>query len=149
MKTVNQIISHIVSKPQFKKISQKRCFSKVVRLLPPNLQKAVLFTYTKNQTLFFVLNHPGYKMEFHYKVNLIKNLLKQIKAIDPECANMQDITQIKAFVSNKPQKKEKVYKKLHYKELSNANFKIYTKNKKLKKLFLEIQKVIKDAKTTN
>ncbi len=150
MKSVNQIISHIVSKPQFKKISQKRCFDKVVKLLPPYLQKAVMFTYTKNQTLFFVLNHPGLKMEFHYKVNLIKSLLKELKTTHLDCKDMQDIRQIKAFVSNKTiQNRPKQTKKYSYKELSNANFKILTNNKKLKNLFLEIQKVIKDAKTTN
>ncbi len=139
MKTVNQIISHIISKPQFKKITQKKCFDKVVKLLPPHLKNAVLFTYTKNQTLFFVLNHPGLKMEFHYKVNFLKTLLKQVKTIDPSCHDMQDISDIKFFVSNKPREKKKIQKKLFYKELSNANFKILTKNKKLQKLFLQIK----------
>jgi len=147
MKTVKNIISHIISKPQYKKISQKRCFDKVVKLLPPHLQSAVLFTYVKNQTLFFVLNHPGLKMEFHYKVNLIKSLLKQIKSIDPLCKNMQDIKDIKAFVSNKPRIKTEPKKKLYYKELSSANFKILTKNKKLTTLFQKIKDTIKNANT--
>ena len=139
MKSVNQIISHIISKPQYKKIAQKKCFDKVVKLLPPHLKNAVLFTYTKNQTLFFVLNHPGLKMEFHYKVTFLKTLLKQIKSIDPNCHDMQDISDIKFFVSNKPRAKKSLPKKFIYKELSNANFKILTKNKKLQKLFLQIK----------
>ncbi len=146
MKSINQIISHIISKPQFQKISQKRCFDKLVKLLPPHLKNAVIFTYTKNQTLFFVLNHPGLKMEFHYKVNLIKTLLKQIKTIDVECKTMQDILDIKYFVSNKqPLQKKKQKNKLFYKELAKGEFKILTKNKKLQNLFLQI----KDAITTN
>ena len=146
MKTVKNIISHIISKPQYKKISQKRCFDKVVKLLPPHLQSAVLFTYVKNQTLFFVLNHPGLKMEFHYKVNLIKSLLKQLKTIDKECLDMQDIKEVKAFVSNKPKQKVTTNLKVKqtYKELSNGEFKIITKNKNLKNLFQKIQKVIKN-----
>ena len=147
MKTVKNIISHIISRPQYKKISQKRCFDKVVKLLPPHLQNAVLFTYVKNQTLFFVLNHPGLKMEFHYKVNLIKSLLKQLKTIDKECSNMQDIKEVKAFVSNKPKQKESQKKSIKYtfKELSSGEFKIITKNKNLKNLFQKIQKAIKDS----
>ncbi len=145
MKTVNQIISHIISKPQFKKIAQKKCFDKVVKLLPPHLKNAVLFTYTKNQTLFFVLNHPGLKMEFHYKVSFLKTLLKQVKTIDPSCHDMQDISDIKFFVSNKPRQKKKIQKKLFYKELSHAKFKILTKNKKLQELFSQI----KDEISTN
>jgi len=146
MKTVKNIISHIISKPQYKKISQKRCFDKVVKLLPPHLQSAVLFTYVKNQTLFFVLNHPGLKMEFHYKVNLIKSLLKQLKSIDKECHDMQDIKEVKAFVTNKPKQKNTINKKIKqtYKELSTGKFKIITKNKNLKTLFQKIQKVIKE-----
>ena len=145
MKSVNQIISHIISKPQYKKIAQKKCFDKVVKLLPPHLKNAVLFTYTKNKVLFFVLNHPGLKMEFHYKVSFLKNLLKQVKSLDPNCHDMQDISDIKFFVSNKPNKREKPQKKFIYKELSSGEFKILTKNKKLQKLFSQI----KDAITTN
>lgn len=139
MKSVNQIISHIISKPQYKKIAQKKCFDKVVKLLPPHLKNAVLFTYTKNQTLFFVLNHPGLKMEFHYKVSFLKTLLKQVKTIDPSCHDMQDVLDIKFFVSNKPRQKQPTIKKFLYKELSTAQFKILTKNKRLQELFLQIK----------
>ncbi len=84
-------------------------------------------------------------MEFHYKVTFLKTLLKKIKSIDPTCSDMQDILDIKFFVSNKPRTKKTNTKKFIYKELSTGEFKIHTKNKNLKKLFSQI----KDAITTN
>jgi len=117
---------------------------KVIKLLPPHLSRAVLFTYTKNQTLFIVLNHPGLKMEFHYKDNLIKSLLKQIKTIDLTCKDMEDIREIKYFVSNKTIKKEEpTTKKLTFKERAKGEFSILTEDKKLKELFQKIKNSIK------
>jgi len=144
MKSVNQIISHLVTKPQYKYISKKRCFMKLIKLLPPHLSRAVLFTYTKNSTLFIALNHPGFKMEFHYKDNLIKSLLKQIKTIDPDCHDMEDIVSIKYFVSNQPRKKDKPEKKIFYKERAKGKFSILTEDKKLKELFNKIKERIKN-----
>ena len=81
MKTAKDIISHLIHKPQNSKIIQKSCIDKLVSCLPPHLANAVMFTYIKNNTLFFVLNHPGLKMEFNYKHNLIKSLLKKLKIL--------------------------------------------------------------------
>ena len=145
MKNINSIVSHILTKPQFSKVSQKKCFMKVISTLPPHLKNAVLFTYTRGSTLFIVLNHPGLKMEFHYKDNLIKSLLKQIKLIDKECQNMQNITNIKYFVSNKIQNKNKKLSQIQrYKERATGEFEILSKNKKLIKLFEKIQNSIKN-----
>ena len=145
MKNINSIVSHILTKPQFSKISQKKCIMKVINTLPPHLKNAVLFTYTKGNILFIVLNHPGLKMEFHYKDNLIKSLLKQIKLIDKDCQNMQNITNIKYFVSNKINRKnlDKSNEKLKYKERAKGDFEILTQNKELKKLFEKIRESIK------
>jgi hypothetical protein len=117
---------------------------KVIELLPPHLSRAVLFTYTKNRTLFIVLNHPGFKMEFHYKDNLIKSLLKQIKTVDLTCKDMENIKKIKYFVSNKVIKKEEPpTKKLIFKEKARGEFSILTEDKKLQELFQKIKNSIK------
>jgi len=116
---------------------------KVIKLLPPHLSRAVLFTYTKNSTLFIVLNHPGLKMEFHYKDNLIKSLLKQVKTIDPQCKDIQDIRDIKYFVSNKKKQKEEKTAVLKYKERAKGEFNILTKDKKLYEIFQSIKQMIK------
>ena len=144
MKSSEKIISHITGKPLFQKIGQKKCFARVISLLPPHLAKAVMFTYVKNRTLFFVLNHPGLKMEFNYKINLIKSLLKKIKDIDPECKNM-DIVDVKAFVTNKinftpPPPPES---KFTYQERATGRFYNFATDPKLKQLFQEIKEEIR------
>ncbi|NLC27896.1 MAG: hypothetical protein GX780_03890, partial [Campylobacteraceae bacterium] len=59
------------------------------------------FMYNKNTTLFFVLEHPGLKMEFNYKTDLIKGLLKQLIAKNPTY-DIINAEEIKSFVTNKP-----------------------------------------------
>ena len=118
---------------------------KVIKLLPPHLHKAVLFTYTKNSTLYIALNHPGLKMEFHYKDNLIKSLLKQIKTIDPLCKDMEDISYIKYFVSNKKKEKNSPTPTLRFKERAKGEFNILTEDKKLEELFQKIKNKIKES----
>ncbi len=83
-------------------------------------------------------------MEFHYKDNLIKSLLKQIKNIDMECQNIQDITDIKYFISNKIKLKETKKIPFRYKERAKGEFQIKTQNKRLINLFQQIQKTIKN-----
>jgi len=144
MKSSDKIIAHITGKPLFQKIGQKRCFEKLISLLPPQLSRAVMFTYVKNQTLFFVLNHPGLKMEFNYKINLIKSLLKKIKDIDPDCKNI-NVINVKAFVTNKinfnpPHPPEP---KFTYTERATGRFYNFATNEKIKQLFQEIKEEIK------
>jgi hypothetical protein len=82
-------------------------------------------------------------MEFHYKDNLIKSLLKQIKTIDLTCKDIEDIRDIKYFVSNKIEKKSSPTKPLTFKEKASGDFSILTDNKKLYKLFQKIKSTIK------
>lgn len=101
MKNAQSIISHLKQDPSLENLHKTESYKKLLSLLPGNLSKAVRFMYNKNQVLFFVLDHPGYKMEFHYKLSLIKGLLKQLIALDPTCACI-DAKEIKTFVTNKP-----------------------------------------------
>jgi len=144
MKSSKNIITHLTGKPRFQKIAQKKCFQKVVSLLPPTLADAVMFTYVKNETLFFVLNHPGLKMEFNYKINLIKSLLKKIKHLDENCKDI-NITSVKAFVTNKidfnPPKEKNP--KFRYKEQASGRFYNFATDEKLKKIFQDIKEEIK------
>jgi len=146
MKNISQIISYLTSKPQFKNIAQRRCIMRVIKLLPPHLRDAVLFTYIKNRTLFIVLNHPGMKMEFNYKINLIKDLLNKVKNIELSCKDIE-VSQIKLFVSNKKPKIEELYIPLEYKERSNGKFDIECENSSLKEVFIKIQESIKSRNT--
>ena len=144
MKSSQKIIAHLTQKPYFHKIGEKKCIHRLITLLPPQLQKAVMFTYVKHQTLFFVLNHPGLKMEFNYKITLIKSLLKKIKDIDENCQDMH-ITEVKAFVSNKIQTAPPPVRAsaFTYKERASGRFYNFATNPDLKALFQQIKEEIK------
>ena len=86
MKKINEILSHLKNNPEFRKINTSILITKFIDVLPLKLKKGIKFGYVKNQTLFFVLTHPVYKMEFEYNKALIKSLLKNFKI-----ANVEDI----------------------------------------------------------
>ncbi|NPA73494.1 MAG: hypothetical protein GXO12_02170 [Epsilonproteobacteria bacterium] len=151
MKQSSEIITHLKNLPIYRKVNQAGCFDKLKSLLPPLWRKSVLFIYIKNKTLFFALNHPGLKMEFNYNHNLIKELLKRLKNSYPDCKDIE-VTDIKAFAVNQFEfvaKKEYGFydTKIIYTEKSTGNFKIRTNNKKLLKLFQNIQTTIKQIKS--
>ena len=99
MKKINEILSHLKNNPEFRKINTSFLIKKFIEVLPLKLKKGVKFAYVKNQTLFFVLTHPVYKMEFEYNKADIKSLLKNFKI-----ANVEDIG---FFITNVIAKKEK------------------------------------------
>ncbi len=146
MKKSSSIITHIKNHSFYSKIKNIECFNKLKSLLPPRLSNAILFIYIKNKTLFFVLNHPGFKMEFYYNVNLIKRLLKELKKVDLFCKEIE-IENIKVFVSNKAvqnDEEEKIKSNITYNEKAIGNFDIKTDNEKLKNIFKNIQTIIKN-----
>ncbi len=146
MKKSIEIISHLKNRSFHSRLNQIECFNKLTSLLPTRLSQAISFMYIKNKTLFFVLNHPGYKMEFNYNVNLIKELLKKLKKLDLKCKDIE-VEQIKVFNSNKTKFKRKNMKqnesKIEYLEKSTGNFDIKTQNETYIDLFKKIQKSIK------
>ncbi len=145
MKDSKTIISHLKRNPSLKTLEQEECFDMLISLLPRSLSNFIKFLYTKNSTLFFVLQHPSAKMEFHYKRNLIKDLLKKIETFHPKCKCI-NLKEIKAFVTNKKREKQKIPKDtaIFYKERASGNFTNKTKNRELHDLFeqirLEVQK---------
>ncbi len=117
--------------------------------LPPHIGKSIAFIYRRGETLFFALNHPGIKMEFDYKHNLIKSLLEKIKSFDNNCKDIKIVT-IKSFITDtiyKPKKKS--IQKRRYKERANGFFIIETDNLKLRELFQDIKEEIKSSATTH
>lgn len=146
MKKSSNIINHLKNQPLYAKLKTVKCFEKIKSLLPPRLQNAVLFMYIKNNILFFVLNHPGYKMEFNYNVNLIKGALKELKKRELACKDLE-FKDIRSFVSNKMEDENVNLKeeKLIYKERAKGKFEIQTDNEKLKKIFEDIKKIIQTA----
>jgi len=149
MKKANYIISHLKTKPYLKNLQHVDCYNQLLSILPKSLSENTRFIYQKNDTLFFVLNHPGIKMEFNYKSNLIKSILKKLIVVNPKCIFMKS-SQIKAFVTNKTEIKEiddSKNKKLRYKENSSGKFKNRVKNRELYDILEEIRSYIKMNKS--
>ena len=138
MKKINEILSHLKNNPEFSKINTSFLIKKFIEVLPLKLKKGVKFAYVKNQTLFFVLTHPVYKMEFEYNKADIKSLLKNFKI-----ANVEDIG---FFITNVIEKKEeeKAPIPLH-KERSYGIFENKAKDEYLFKRFEKIREIIKSS----
>ena len=138
MKKINEILSHLKNNPEFSKINTSFLIMKFIDVLPLKLKKGVKFGYVKNQTLYFVLTHPVYKMEFEYNKADIKSLLKKFKI-----ANVEDIG---FFVTNVIEKK--VLQKTHeplYKERSYGIFENKVKDERLFRKFERIREIIKTS----
>lgn len=136
MKKISEILTHLKNYPEFKKFNTYSLITKFIDVLPLKLKKGVKFAYVRNQTLYFVLTHPVYKMEFEYNKADIKSLLKNFKI-----ANVEEIA---FFVTNVIEKKEIVEElKPLYSERSYGIFENRAKNKDIFKRFEDIRKIIK------
>ena len=138
MKKINEILSHLKNNPEFRKINTSLLIMKFIDVLPLKLKKGVKFGYVKNQTLYFVLTHPVYKMEFEYNKADIKSLLKSFKI-----ANVEDIG---FFVTNIIEKKENNKEVIvFYKERSYGIFENKAKDEYIFKKFEKIRELIKNS----
>jgi hypothetical protein len=138
MKKINEILSHLKNNPEFSKINTSFLIKKFIEVLPLKLKKGVKFAYVKNQTLYFVLTHPVYKMEFEYNKADIKSLLKKFKI-----ANVEDIG---FFITNVIEKKEEEKEPfLLYTERSYGIFENRAKNEYIFKKFEKIREIIKNS----
>ena len=138
MKKINEILSHLKNNPEFSKINTSFLIKKFIEVLPLKLKKGVKFAYVKNQTLFFVLTHPVYKMEFEYNKADIKSLLKNFKI-----ANVEDIG---FFITNVIEKKEDPKEPIpFYIERSYGIFENRAKDEYIFKKFEKIREIIKNS----
>ena len=149
MKNSAQILSLIQTRPQFSKLGKYRCIKKIQSLFSPALSRMIKFAYFKNDILFFVLNHPGAKQEFDNNIQSIKSALKFVQP--DECKEVL-VTDIRAFVTNKPIKKSHLFKsesiKEVYKERASGNIEVNIKDEKLNSLVKSIQDIIKAKNDT-
>ncbi|MCD8477931.1 MAG: hypothetical protein LRY68_08585 [Sulfurospirillum sp.] len=98
---------------------------------------------------FFVLNHPCAKMEFNYKRNLIKSLLKEINIRFPECTALH-VKEIQAFVTNQKSEEESLIigapSEIFYPEQADGRFESHCEDQKLQALFEAIKATIQTNK---
>lgn len=138
MKKINEILSHLKNNPEFSKVNTSFLIKKFIEVLPLKLKKGVKFAYVKNQTLYFVLTHPVYKMEFEYNKADIKSLLKNFKI-----ANVEDIG---FFITNVIEKKEDPKEPIPlYIERSYGIFENRAKDEYIFKKFEKIREIIKNS----
>jgi len=149
MKNAYDIISSIQNRPQFSKLSRYKCIDTIRSSFSRPLQKMIKFAYIKNDTLFFVLNHPGAKQEFDNNIQSIKSALKFVQP--KECQEFS-ITDIKAFVSHTPAnittKTINTKEAQTYPERATGNFEIKTQDEKLRSLLESIRSLIKEKNAT-
>jgi hypothetical protein len=145
MKNASQIINSLQNKPQFSKLTQYGCIKRIESIFVPALQKMIKFAYIKNDTLFFVLSHPGAKQEFDNNIQHIKSALKF--HMPDECKETL-IHDIKAFVTHTPPKTLTMptLQVVRYAERASGNFDILIKDEKLSRLVKSIQDIIKAKK---
>ncbi len=150
MKNSTQILNLLQHKPQFSKLGKFSCITKIQSLFSPALQRMIKFAYFKNDILFFVLNHPGAKQEFDNNIQSIKSALNFVQP--NECIDIV-VTDIKAFVTNKPLAKTTFFTNEHinqvYKERATGNVEVKIKDEKLHSIVQSIQDIIKSKKETN
>lgn len=146
MKNATDIIKNIQNQPQFSKLSHFNCIKKIQSLFNAPLQKMIKFAYIKNQTLFFVLNHPGAKQEFDNNIESIKSALKFVTP--DECIGFT-ITDIKAFVTHTPSFKVnsaqiKNNTAPSYPERASGDLEVSITDERLNKLVKSIFNIIKE-----
>ena len=143
MKTATTILSHLTSRPQFKKLKQQECYKKYIQILRPKWQKAVAFIYIKDSTLFIAIKHPGFKQELNYNHDLLKDLLKQINTYVEPCKEMTASKVVVFHSKYHPMEQEKTpYESVpHYKERAYGEFEL-PQQEELKEAFIKIQDVI-------
>jgi len=141
MKRANTIISHILRLPQFKPLQKYYCYRRFVSQISPKWRKAIAFVYTKQDTLFIALRHPGFKMELNYNQDLLKSILSILREQDKRCEFMV-INNIVVFNSkhNSILKKEEIPKTItYYYELAQGEFEVESEDKKLIEAFNRIK----------
>lgn len=143
MKNASQIIDIIQSKPQFSKLSKVNCIKRIQSLFTLPVQKMINFAYFKQNTLFFVFNHPAGKQEFD---NSIENIKSALKFHMPDECSDTTVSDIKAFVTHSPKKEQETKKviKQRYKERSSGEFEVNISDEKLNSLVKSIRDIIKN-----
>jgi hypothetical protein len=84
-------------------------------------------------------------MEFNYKRNLIKSLLKEIQSHFPECSCL-NVKDVQAFVTNQKSEEEALVTSTHseifYPEQASGTFETLCEDERLRSLFEAIKETI-------
>jgi len=142
MKKASSIISLLQGQPQFGAMKKQHCYRKFIQLLNPKWQKAVLFVYLRNETLFVAVSHPAFKMELNYNRDLLKSLLAKVAQFVPEC-NMLCAKEVVVFVSKLAAEPSTVTSTVPYYQERSSDDISYDHNSPFASIFEKIQQHIK------
>ena len=145
MKTATTILSHLASRPQFKKLKTHECYQKYIKILSPKWQKAIAFVYVKDEILYVAVKHPGYKQELNHKeqndtfISMLKNFNRYIEP----CKEMKASKMIAFHSKYHPMEAPKVMEDTvpYYEEKAYGEFEL-PQEKELKEAFKKIQDII-------
>jgi hypothetical protein len=151
MKNASQIINFLQHKPQFSKLVESECISKLKSSLLPSIRHNIKYGYIKNKTLYFVLTTSLNKLDIDNIINTIKMILNSPMILQSqnflECSEF-DIEDVKIYSDNKPQKKVTLYTtsahKIHYRERAKGEIKIDLADEKLAQIAQDIVDMIKE-----
>lgn len=140
MKNMNFIASHLLNKPQYIKLKDYRCLNSIKNSLTPSVTRGIKYIYKKNNTAFFVFEHPLFKTEFDYKLKTIKSILKMLQTKKQIC---KDIQNIKSFVQHNRKNIDKTIPTIATRtERATGSFKNPFVDKELKTIFQNIKDII-------
>jgi hypothetical protein len=148
MKQAIDIISHICSQPSLKKLKIASAHRRLLELFPPRVAQHVSFMYNRNDTLYFVADHPMVKQEFDndYKKSMIKGWLNLLMKVDSEI-ELINAEKFKFIIKTPPPVPEIAPKKTQsYRERSYGRFENLASNDELRKSFEQIRELIKAQK---
>jgi len=143
MKNATQILDSLQNKPQFSKLNRYKCIKKIESMFMPTFLRFVKFSYIKNETLFFVLNHNAGKQEFD---NSIQNIKKALNLYAPKECEELAIKDIKAFITHTQVQETQTPVQIvqTYHERSSGEFSINIQDSHLNTLVQSIQRIIKE-----
>lgn len=143
MKESQEVISHLYFSNS-QKLRQVRCMNVLKSLLPPRLGESISYIYKKNQKLFIVIDQFGLKMEFNYKRELIKSLLKSIHKESSLCEDMLDAEVVISVSNKKRQQQQEIPQKHRYEERSEGTFENLAQNEEIRELIEKIRHTIQN-----
>ena len=153
MKNASQIISTIQHKPQFSKLTESKCITRLKSALLPTIQRNIKHGYIKNSILYFVLTANLNKLDIDNIINTIKMILNSPMILKSEnfleCLE-SGIEDVKIYTDHKP----KIDVKLHttsthkatYKERATGDIVVDIEDEKLNAIAQEIADIIKEQK---
>lgn len=152
MKNASQIITSIQYKPQYHRILEHKCVSKLISSLLPTIRNNIKFGFIKNNKLHFIISATLNKYDKDNIINTIKMILKSPMILESksffECLDV-NIKDVVIYTDHKPKINFEPFstnsQNITYQERSSGNFEINIDDEKLNSLVRSIQEIIKKA----